>query len=106
MNTHFSYVWMSRRKEAMLPWHRIHATEIPKFVEQYGSEWECFTSVQQYSSVSEKEGEDHICPLFFDFDSKDPEESRKDALKVVQFFSSLGIARPFIRIWFSGNKGF
>jgi KaiC/GvpD/RAD55 family RecA-like ATPase len=44
--------------------------------------------------------------LVFDFDSNNIEESRKDALSVIERLDKLGIKNTNINIYFSGGKGF
>jgi len=44
--------------------------------------------------------------LLFDLDAKDPEDARRDALRLVARVATLGVPPEVLRLFFSGSKGF
>lgn len=88
-----------------LKWRRILETHIPEHLEKY-KDWDCFVSVQKYADPVHQIGQIQYAPLYFDLDSPDPEESRKDALKIVSYFDAIGVPQTAVRVFFSGKKGF
>lgn len=101
-------------------WKRILIDEVPEF-QQKNSNYNVFSTVQQFQNPVYNPPELVYMPLYFDLDSSITFEnmdetknwhanlnrSKNDAIKIRDFFSSqLGITNEDIRFYFSGNKGF
>lgn len=89
-------------------WTRLKATDVASLIEE-AKNTDVFTSVQRYRSKEKIKtgGEIFLAPLYFDFDSQIVEESRVDAVKVVNFLiDDLHIPKESVEVYFSGGKGF
>ena len=107
LNQQYSYVEFFRKKgDQKIRWQRVHSSKVEELRQTWGNTWDSYNTIQQFSNPERTDNEAHICPIYFDFDSATPDESRLDVIKVVQFFSDLGVNETFIRVWFSGKKGF
>lgn len=107
----FIYVdaWYSDQSGKSAPWKRIRVDEVKAFQNDEAFNFNCFTTVQRFSTSSRKKGgEVFLAPLYFDLDNeKDPAVSQADAIKLVEFFTEeLDVKESDIWVYFSGSKGF
>ena len=86
-------------------WERLPEDKISKWVEMAKSAQskKIFYSIQLFSTSKHTEGEEQISDLWFDFDG---ETAQEDTVKVIDYFIDKGVDNAYIKVWFSGNKGF
>ncbi len=110
---------MSFRKEfqfvdvhssALKQWRRVKLDEVGKKLLGPSKNFKCFQSVQRYAKANpEADAFDELMwmPVFFDLDADDPADTIEDVKKVHNYLTEiLEIDQHYIRIWFSGKKGF
>jgi hypothetical protein len=92
-------------------WERIKLTEIDLVVKKRGNV-NVFILTQRFKSgeyAPRGTAEEHWCPIYFDFDGHDDvgvEQARKDVITLLDHLTQLSIPSEYVRIWFSGNRGF
>ena len=92
-------------------WTRLKLSDTSAFAAliEAANNTDVFLSVQMYKTKEKPKGgeESFLAPLYFDFDSANLEESRLDAVKVVNFLiDELQVPKESIEVYFSGGKGF
>lgn len=104
----FVDAWYSDENGKNSPWKRISLDDVGRFQQADASNFNCFCSVQRFANKDKVQGEAFIAPLYFDLDyGVDPEVSRTEAIKLVDFFTQEIDLKPSdIWIYFSGSKGF
>ncbi len=108
MSSSFKYVEVHyAREDFRSKWERLLEENIEKYLGPYIETHNCFTTVQKFKHSVEQDDELQWVPLYFDFDSKeDLQDAIDDSIKVIEYFTNLGIRKEHIRIWFSGKRGF
>lgn len=88
-------------------WKCYHVDQILKEIVKKSKDGNAFCSVQRYSSLDATDGDLQYCDLYFDFDGPF-EQTRTDAVKVVQYFTGerFNLPAELVRVWYSGGKGF
>lgn len=106
----FKYVdvWYSDKDGKNSPWKRIPIDKVEEFQQKEAMNFNCFATIQRFANKSRVKGEAFIAPLYFDLDyGKDPEVARKEAVKIIDFFTKeLDIDKHDLKVYFSGSKGF
>lgn len=99
----FPYVELFRPPQK---WRRVNLSDVDEELKQ--SPKDLFVTVQRFASaVATGSIEEHIAPIYFDFDSdQDAGLSLEDARLVLGFITGLSVPHKFIRAYFSGNRGF
>lgn len=89
-------------------WKRIDSADVQSWQQQTAYNFNCFASIQRFASSSKEDDEAFIAPLYFDLDYEtDPEVSKLEAVKLVDFFiNELDCEPTDIWTYFSGSKGF
>ena len=65
-----------------------------------------YCTVQRFSNKEATDGEDYICPLYFDFDSDEVlGESLNDVRKLIHYLDDFGIEEG-VDFYYTGNRGF
>lgn len=92
-----------------IPWKRIKISEIPN-LKKKAENFNVFVTVQQFCSPQRAEEELLWGSLYFDLDSSEKYPfaiAKEDAKKIMDYFTKvLAINKEFIRVFFSGSKGF
>lgn len=88
-------------------WKRHFIGEIDGLRGQHNNT-DLMVSLQQYGTRSSIEGEKSWAHLCFDFDDSNGniDTCLKDAIAVKDHFTALGLGPEFLRLFFSGSKGF
>lgn len=102
------YVYVDGMSSQQTQWRRVRVDQIAEKIMAPASNFRCFASVQRYQKPHGETKEKFWMPIFFDFDHKDdPGQCIDDVKKIVNFFHDiLQIPSQYIRIYFSGSKGF
>lgn len=89
-------------------WVRLEMAAIPEWQQNTAYNYNCFATIQRFAGVEKEEGEPFLSPLYFDLDyEEDPEVSRQEAVRLVDFFVKELDCKPTdIWVYFSGSKGF
>ena len=108
MRNLFKYIEVHYSRENFASkWKRILEADIDKHLRSRIGNYNCFATIQRFKNPIEQEDELQWVPIYFDFDSDDNlQEAIDDVLKVIEYFSGLGINKEYVRVWFSGNRGF
>ena len=87
-------------------WVRLRVSDLPDVLRERGF-LPAYATIQRFCEPRPREGEPHLCGLFFDFDDeKDPERARLDAVKLVRWFvDTAELPQTAFRVDFSGSKG-
>ena len=92
-------------------WKRVKLDQIDslrkKFVDD--DSLHIYQTVQQFVEPEHRDGEAHICPLYFDLDADEPEDLHiplSDAKQLWQFFQMGHDIGDDFKVWFSGKRGF
>ncbi len=104
----FVDAWYSDENGKNSPWKRIAMEDVGRFQQEEASNFNCFCSIQRFANKDKVQGEAFIAPLYFDLDySADPEVSRTESIKLIDFFiQELDLKPSDIWVYFSGKKGF
>lgn len=102
------YVYVDGTSSAQMQWRRMRVDQIAEKLMAPASNYKCFASVQRYQKPHAELKEKFWMPLFFDFDHKESAgECIPDVKRVVNYlYEILQIPSQYIRIFFSGSKGF
>ena len=102
------FVYCDGHSASQMQWKRIRVDQIAEKIMAASSNYKCFASVQRYRAPHAEPKEKFWMPIFFDFDAADdPGSCIEDVKKVVNFMTEiLGIPSQYVRIYFSGSKGF
>ncbi len=104
------FCYVDVHSSAQRQWKRVKLDEVDKKLLGPSNNFKCFQSVQRYAKASgEADAFQELMwmPLFFDLDSEDPGDTIEDVKKIHNYLTDiLEIDREYIRIWFSGKKGF
>jgi len=82
----------------------IPINEIEKYRKIYNNKG-IFATIYNYDS-EDQEKANVVAPLYFDIDSDDLNKSKIETIKLVEYFINEGVKPEWIRIYFSGKKGF
>lgn len=109
-NKDYKYVdvWYSDQNGKSIPWKRMDHAQVPDWQQKEAYNFNCFATVQRFASLESEKGEAFLAPLYFDLDyDEDPEVSRQEAVRLVDFFlNELDCEPTDIWTYFSGSKGF
>lgn len=100
--------WHNDENGKSSPWKRIDVAGTLKYQQEEACNFNAFATVQRFVNREKVKGEVFISPLYFDLDNPtDPEVSRVDAVKLVDFFTKeLDVKDSDVQAYFSGSKGF
>lgn len=109
-NSDYKYVdvWYSDADGKSVPWKRLDVEAVSEWQQNTAFNYNCFATVQRYASIDAEKGEPFLAPLYFDLDyDEDPEVSRQEAIRLVDFFiEELDCEPTDVWVFFSGSKGF
>lgn len=102
------FIYRDIHSTAFKQWKRVKEDEVPEKLIKPSKNYRSFVSVQMFEKPRHEDGEVFWMPVFFDLDhKKDLDVPLADAKKLVVYFTKqLDIPAAFVRVYFSGSKGF
>ena len=86
-------------------WARLPLEKVDNWVKsaKAANSQHVFTTIQTFFIPEHRDGEEAESGLYADFDG---ESALDDVRKAALYFVGMGVHESYIRLWFSGNKGF
>lgn len=107
-NSNYIYVDVTNSVDNVnTKWKRIKVNELKDFQYKSANNFNCFATIQRFSSLNRADEEQYLAPLWLDLDHDDVSIAQLEAIEVVNYFvEDLKIDKDSLRIFYSGKKGF
>lgn len=102
------FVFVEVHSGEIRQWKRVKLEDVSTKLMKASNNYRCFQTVQRYRNPNSETGEPVWMGVFFDLDNKeDPSKCIPDVKRLHNYLTEiLGIDQHYIRVFFSGSKGF